>query len=86
MSENNIVWKDIKKGCLQGSICGPMVWNFMINDLLNELEENGFDVVTYADDVLKLIEGLSRRELELKGMDEDGYYIRRLLKKFLQTI
>lgn len=68
-SENEIVWKDVRRGCPQGSICGPTVWNFMMNDLLNELEESGCDVVAYADDVLMLVEGSSRRELETKGTE-----------------
>lgn len=56
ISMNDVMWKDVKKGCSQGSICGPTIWNFMINNLLNELEEKGCDVVAYADDVLLMID------------------------------
>ena len=39
----------------------------MMNDLLNDLIENGCDVVVYANDVLMLVEGSNRKELEMKG-------------------
>ena len=41
----------------------------MMNDLLNDLVENGCDVLTYADDVLMLVEESNRRELEMKGTE-----------------
>jgi len=68
-SVNEIVWRDVWKECPQGSICRPIIWNFMMNDLLNELEECGCDMVAYADDGLMLIDGSSRRELEIKGSE-----------------
>lgn len=37
-----------------------------MNDLLNELEENGCDAVAYADNVLMMVEGSNRRELKAK--------------------
>ena len=40
-----------------------------MNDLLNDLVENGCNVLTYADDVLMLVEGSNRRELEMKGTE-----------------
>ena len=41
-----------------------------MNDLLNDLVENGCDVLTYADDVLMLlVEGSNRRKLEMKGTE-----------------
>ncbi|KAK9701483.1 Reverse transcriptase (RNA-dependent DNA polymerase) [Popillia japonica] len=61
------VWKDITRGCPQGSICGPAVWNMMMGVLLNELNESGCKVIAYADDLLLMIEGNSRRMLEENG-------------------
>lgn len=63
------VWKEVQRGCPQGSVCGPFVWNLMMNDLLLRLRECECKVVAYADDVLLLIEGQSRVELERKGTD-----------------
>jgi len=77
-SENDIVWKDIKKGCPQGSICGPTVWNFMINDL-NELEENECDVDFICERCAHANRKIEQKgnRAEKDGMDEDGYYMGR---------
>lgn len=61
------VWKNVQRGCPQGSICGPFIWNLMIDGLLWRLREHECKVVAYADDLLLLIEGQSRLELERKG-------------------
>lgn len=73
-SENDIVWKDVKKGCPQGSICGLTVWNFMINDL-NELDENGYDVNCICGRCAHANRRIEQKgnRTERDGMDEDGY-------------
>lgn len=50
------VWRDVRRGCPQGSICGPYIWNMMMNKLLLDLEDQQYKVVAYADDILLLIE------------------------------
>ncbi|XP_064210836.1 uncharacterized protein LOC135265347 [Tribolium castaneum] len=52
-----------------GSICGPSVWNMMMDELLMSIENVNMEVVAYADDVLCLIEGMSRTEIETKGTE-----------------
>lgn len=59
--------RNVQRGCPQGSICGPAVWNLMLDDLLDTLDRLGCKVVAYADDLLLLIEGTSRAELEQFG-------------------
>ncbi|CAK9801625.1 Retrovirus-related Pol polyprotein from type-1 retrotransposable element R1 (Fragment) [Anthophora quadrimaculata] len=66
---SEVVWKDIECGCPQGSVCGPFVWNLMMDGLLWELIGSGCECVAYADDLLLLIEGNSRVELERKGTE-----------------
>lgn len=61
------VWRVVKRGCPQGSICGPYMWNLVMNDLLNELANSGCKLCAYADDLLLLVEGNSRSELERKS-------------------
>lgn len=54
---------DVVRGCPQGSICGPFVWNLMMDPLLHELDAR-CKVCAYADDLLIMVEGRSRSELE----------------------
>lgn len=63
---SDIVWRDVARGCPQGSICGPFIWNLMMDVLLRQLAVS-YKLCAYADDLLILIEGQSRAELERKG-------------------
>lgn len=67
VGEAETVWIDVSRGCPQGSICGPTIWNLMLDDLLNDLNCDGTRLVAYADDILLLVEGHSRLEIERKG-------------------
>lgn len=65
-------WEEVKKqatrGCPQGSVLGPTLWNIMFDGLLQRLErEQGQNFVAYADDLLIVIRGNSRKELEING-------------------
>ena len=61
------VWKKAEQGCPQGSVCGPVMWNLMMDVLLKELEKNDCEVVAYADDLLLLVRENSRSHLEESG-------------------
>ena len=63
---SDTVWRDVVRGCPQGSICGPFIWNLMMDPLLRLLARS-FKVCAYADDLLILVEGQSRAELEMRG-------------------
>ncbi|XP_050670435.1 uncharacterized protein LOC126969152 [Leptidea sinapis] len=47
------------KGCVQGSIGGPIFWNLLIDPLLGALEEEGLRVQAFADDVVLVFSGSS---------------------------
>lgn len=69
-SKYSKICKDMEKGCPQGSIIGPIAWNWVMDVLLKQLEKeecNGISTFAYADDLLILISGNSRRELEEKA-------------------
>ena len=63
---SDTVWKEVVRGCPQGSICGPYIWNLMMDPLLRHIGRT-FKLCAYADDLLILVEGQSRAELENKG-------------------
>jgi len=61
------VTKQMTKGCPQGSIIGPLAWNWSMDDLLNqlrELEDRGTRATAYADDLALLICENSRSNIE----------------------
>lgn len=76
------VEKQVSKGCPQGSILGPELWNLVLDDLLTKLEEKiggladraDCDVVAYADDIAAVIAANSRLNLE-KVTSEIGQVI-----------
>ena len=67
VENNDRVDKAVSRGCPQGSICGPFIWNMIMDSLLRSLQTAGCHAVGYADDLLLLVEGQSRSELELLG-------------------
>lgn len=60
------VWRGVSRGCPQGSICGPYLWNLMMDPLLGRLARS-YKLCAYADDLLILVEGRSRAVLEAKA-------------------
>lgn len=57
---------NVQRGCPQGSVAGPFIWNMMMDGLLDQLSVV-CPVCAYADDLLVLVRGNSRLELERVG-------------------
>lgn len=56
------VAKEAKKGCVQGSACGPIFWNILLNSLLYlhdigipSLSNYKYHLQAYADDLLLIV-------------------------------
>ena len=66
---DNHINKIISKGCPQGSIFGPEFWDIIFDPILEILNQNDnvMCAIAYADDLLLLIEGDSRAQLEERG-------------------
>lgn len=58
------VEKSISKGCPQGSVLGPRLWNLLFDRVLRALTEAGGNVIAYADDLLLLVKADSRSGVE----------------------
>lgn len=65
--------KRVQRGCPQGSIIGPYAWNWCLDMLLKQFEEdfdaNEIKAIAYADDVVFLMQGGSRTKLEHLGSE-----------------
>ncbi|KAL0870224.1 hypothetical protein ABMA27_006364 [Loxostege sticticalis] len=61
------VGRDTNKGCVQGSIGGPILWNLLLDPLLHELERRGYYVQAFADDVVLLFDGETALEVETEA-------------------
>jgi ribonuclease HI len=58
--------QDQTQGCIQGSTCGPTLWNIALDSLLTILLPHNTHIQAFADDVLILIAAKDTDELELK--------------------
>lgn len=45
------------KGCPQGGVLSPLLWSLVVDDILNKLTEQGFEVIGFADDVAIIVRG-----------------------------
>ena len=63
------IWKEITKGCPQGSVLGPTFWDIVMDTLLEEFDKDDAinNVIAYADDVIFLIDGDSSAEIQRKA-------------------
>jgi ribonuclease HI len=44
--------KQMTKGCVQGSVCGPTFWNVVLDDVFNVELPAGCEIQAFADDVI----------------------------------
>lgn len=68
---DSIHW--LRRGCPQGSCLGPFLWRVFVQSLINELKRRGFKIVAFADDILLLLFGKTRKALE--DMDREALQI-----------
>lgn len=59
--------KTLTKGCPQGSILGPILWNIVFETFLRQDFGEGVRIIAYADDTVVVIPGMSRLELEQRS-------------------
>ncbi|KAL0858964.1 hypothetical protein ABMA27_010824 [Loxostege sticticalis] len=56
--------KTTTKGCIQGSVCGPMFWNIILDELLETKLPQGARIQAFADDVLLIVQAPTAEEIE----------------------
>lgn len=45
----------MSKGCIQGSVCGPTMWNLLLDELLGIQLPSGCHIQAFSDDILLVI-------------------------------
>lgn len=58
------VSKRTTKGCVQGSACGPVLWNLILDELLGMRLPEGCHIQAYADDVLLISQAKTLHTLQ----------------------
>jgi ribonuclease HI len=61
---NGSARKQTTKGCIQGSACGPMLWNIILDELLTISLPAGASIQAFADDVLLIVRAKTAGEVE----------------------
>jgi hypothetical protein len=56
--------KECTKGCPQGSVLGPTLWNSVLDTFLTLPTRDGVDMVAYADDIVIVVQADNRLELK----------------------
>jgi hypothetical protein len=64
---SGLVWGELRRGCPQGSVLGPLLWNILFDDVLGSPLPNGCDLIAYADDLLLLVSADTRASIETKS-------------------
>ena len=57
--------KAMTRGCIQGSVCGPVFWNIILDELLECDLPEGCHIQAFADDVLLIVEAKNLDSLQI---------------------
>lgn len=60
------VEREVNRGCPQGSVLGPILWNLIFNDLLKAQFPERESIIAFADNAVVLVPGQSRQSIEQK--------------------
>ncbi|CAF4832319.1 unnamed protein product [Pieris macdunnoughi] len=63
---SHVVCRQTNKGCVQGSVGGPLLWNLLLDPLLKTLHEAEITAQAFADDIVLLVEGNIASDIEVK--------------------
>lgn len=58
------ICKEMSRGCIQGSVCGPLFWNIILDDLLDIRLPQGCHIQAFADDVLLIVKNKNVVDLQ----------------------
>ncbi|XP_046976629.1 uncharacterized protein LOC124542783 [Vanessa cardui] len=61
------------KGCVQGSIGGPILWNLLLDPLLHQMEKKEYYCQAFADDIVLVFAGETALEIERQANAALGF-------------
>ena len=61
--------KLVTKGCPQGSVLGPLFWNLIFDEFVEDLRREENEAIAFADDLIVVIEANNRKGLEMNAND-----------------
>lgn len=68
LSDRTVVYQGhhrlLDRGCPQGSVLGPFLWNAIHDDVIRHMIDTVFDVICFADDTMLIIGGNTCSEAE----------------------
>ena len=64
--------KTVTKGCPQGSVLGPLLWNLLFDEIVESLWSEGNEPIAFADDLMVVIHADSRKDIERKANSVTG--------------
>lgn len=53
----------VVKGCPQGGVLSPLIWNIVVDSLIRKLNNRGYTTIGYADDIAILLNGTAENVL-----------------------
>lgn len=59
--------KNMSRGCIQGSVCGPLIWNIILDELFEIKLPDGCHLQAFADDILLIVQHKRHADLELSA-------------------
>ncbi|XP_075974068.1 uncharacterized protein LOC142975223 [Anticarsia gemmatalis] len=60
---NTTMRAKVVRGCPQGGVLSPLLWNIVVDSLLTSLNKKGYTTIGYADDLAILINGTAENVL-----------------------
>ncbi|XP_052748288.1 uncharacterized protein LOC128200104 [Galleria mellonella] len=60
----SILTRTTNRGCIQGSICGPTLWNVQLDQVLESTQYPHVRIQAFADDILLIAQGDTGEEIE----------------------
>lgn len=70
--ENSGKTEEVNRGCPQGGVLSPILWNIVVDSLICTLNSTGYNTEGFADDLVILLIGKFKETLNDAISDTNG--------------